>query len=266
MKIRVLGCSGAITKGSCTTAFLIDQDLLVDAGTGVGDLSLSEMADVDHVLITHCHLDHIAALPLMLDSVSSLRRTPLNVWALPETIDALRNHIFNNIIWPNFAEIPSAETPFLKFCPLRVGDNMVIAGKKIEVLPAIHTVPAVGYGVAPDAPNSKYWVFSGDTGHNPKFWARLNDMPLSMLIVETAFSERERRLAELSEHLCPSRLATELSRLRQGIDFPILITHTKPAETAMIMSEILEINQEREDRGLSRYPIGWLSSGQEFEL
>ena len=266
MRIRVLGCSGAIAKGSRTTAFLVDHDLLVDAGTGVGDLSLGEMADIDHVLITHCHLDHIAALPLMLDSVASLRRTPVTVWALPETIAALKQHVFNNTIWPNFAEIPSVDKPFMVFKPLEQGDVLNVAGKTVEVLPAQHTVPAVAYGVAPNRADGKFWVFSGDTGHNPAFWTRLNAMKVSMLIIETAFSEREKRLAEVSEHLCPSRLATELSMLRQDVDFPILITHTKPAETAMIMSEILDINQNREALGLPRYGIGWLSSGQEFEL
>ena len=266
MKIRVLGCSGAIAKGCHTTAFLIDGDLLVDAGTGVGDLPLSQMAGIDHVLLTHCHLDHIAALPLMLDSVSSLRRTPLTVWALPETIDALKTHIFNNVIWPNFAEIPSTENPFLTFTAISVGDILTIAGKTVEVLPAAHTVPAVAYAVSSQLPGARFWVFSGDTGHNPAFWQRVNGMQLGMLIIETAFSEREKRLAELSQHLCPSRLATELAMLRPDADFPILITHTKPAETAIIMAEILDINREREAQGQQPHAIGWLTSGQEFEF
>jgi hypothetical protein len=43
MQIRVLGCSGSIAAGSRTTSFLVDDDVLVDAGTGVGDLTLDEM-------------------------------------------------------------------------------------------------------------------------------------------------------------------------------------------------------------------------------
>ncbi len=73
MKVRVLGCSGAIAKDCRTTSFLIDDNILIDAGTGVGDLTLEEMRQIDHVFLTHSHLDHIAALPLMLDAVSSLR-------------------------------------------------------------------------------------------------------------------------------------------------------------------------------------------------
>ena len=73
MKVRVLGCSGAIAQGCRTTSFLINHNILIDAGTGVGDLTLEEMRRIDHVFLTHSHLDHVAALPLMLDSVSSLR-------------------------------------------------------------------------------------------------------------------------------------------------------------------------------------------------
>ena len=68
MKVRVLGCSGAIAKDCRTTSFLIDGDVLVDAGTGVGELTLDEMRRVDHVFLTHAHLDHIASLPLMIDT------------------------------------------------------------------------------------------------------------------------------------------------------------------------------------------------------
>ena len=109
LKIRVLGCSGAIAKDCRTTSFLIDDDVLVDAGTGVGDLTLAEMQRINHVFLTHSHLDHIAALPLMLDAVASYRSTPLVVYALSETTAALKAHIFNNLIWPDFTRMPSPQ-------------------------------------------------------------------------------------------------------------------------------------------------------------
>lgn len=264
MKIRVLGCSGAIAKGCRTTSFLIDELLLIDAGTGVGDLSLSDMARIDHVLITHSHLDHVAALPLMLDAVGSVRTQPLLVYALSETIIALKNHIFNNVIWPDFSRLPCPDRPFLAFVPLSVGDSLIIADKKIEVLPAVHTVPAVAYAVSQDIPVSSYWVFSGDTGHNPDFWSRINQMPVNMLVIETAFSERESVLAENSLHLCPSTLAKQLDMMHPESDYPVLITHTKPAQTELIMAEIAHINHQRELSGKRHVRIGWLGTGQEL--
>lgn len=90
MKVRVLGCSGAIAKDCRTTSFLIGDSILLDAGTGVGDLTLEEMLGVDHVFLTHAHLDHVAALPLMLDAIAARRDNPVQVHALADTIAALK--------------------------------------------------------------------------------------------------------------------------------------------------------------------------------
>src|SRR6187549_2662981 len=145
MKVRVLGCSGAIAKDCRTTSFLVDQDVLVDAGTGVGDLTLDEMRSIDHVLLTHSHLDHIAALPLMIDAIAAQRSSPVKIHALAGTIAAIKAHIFNNVIWPDFSRIPTVEAPFISFHEIEIGQILSITGKQIEVLPAVHTVPAVGY-------------------------------------------------------------------------------------------------------------------------
>ena len=175
MKIRVLGCSGAIAKGCRTTSFLVDQDVLIDAGTGVGDLTLEEMRGISDVFLTHAHLDHIAALPLMVDSIAASLTKPLRLHALPGTIAALRAHIFNGAIWPDFSRIPSAEHPFISFHEVAVGQVLQIGNKHIEVLPAVHIVPAVGYAVSA---GQGAWVFSGDTERNPAFWQRVNQLPV----------------------------------------------------------------------------------------
>ena len=267
MRVRVLGCSGAIAQGCRTTSFLLDDDVLIDAGTGVGDLSLEEMARVNHVLLTHSHLDHVASLPLMLDAVAALRLSagapPLQVHALPGTIAALKVHIFNNLIWPDFSAIPSADAPLMRFVSIAVGDEIRVGGKTIEVLPAVHTVPAVGYAALAD---SGYWVFSGDTERNPAFWQRVNQLPVAMLIIETAFSNHEKELAQRSQHLSPSVLATELDQIASDRHYPIYITHTKPAETGLIMEEIQRFDQTPNREADVQHDIRWLSAGQAFEL
>jgi ribonuclease BN (tRNA processing enzyme) len=267
MKVRVLGCSGAIAHGCRTTSFLLDDDVLIDAGTGVGDLSLQEMARVQHVLLTHSHLDHIAALPLMLDAVAKLKLAaqapPLQVHALPATIQALKTHIFNNLIWPDFSAIPNAENPLMRFVPIEVGQELSVGGKKIEVLPAVHTVPAVGYAASAD---SGYWVFSGDTERNPAFWQRVNQLAVAMLIIETAFSDQEKDLAQRSQHLSPSVLATELDHIAAGQSYPIYITHTKPAETGLIMEQIKRFDETPNREADVRHDIRWLSAGQTFDV
>lgn len=263
MKVRVLGCSGAIAKDCRTTSFLVDGEILVDAGTGVGDLSLEEMRAVDDVLLTHSHLDHVAALPLMVDSVASMRKAPLRIHALAGTIEALKAHIFNNVIWPDFSRIPSVAEPFVSFHTIKVGQTLQFGKKLVEVLPAVHTVPAAGFAIHG---GKGCWVFSGDTERNPAFWARLNQMPVAMLVIETAFSNRERDLAQRSLHLSPHSLADELDNIAKGKNYPIYITHTKPAETDLIMAEIQRFDQTQPFGPNVTHDIRWLRAGQEFEI
>lgn len=233
--VRVLGCSGGIGgRHLRTTSLLVDHDILIDAGTGVEELSLAELSAVQHVLLTHVHLDHIAALPLLLDSVADARPGPLTVHALPETIAALREHIFNWTIWPDFLVIPNAEQPFLKFRPLAVGETLSFGSRRLTVLPAVHTVPAVGYHL--DCGRNSL-VFTGDTWTNDALWPLVNRIDnLRTLVIETAFPNRERALADASRHLCPETLAIELSKLRRRVD--LYITHLKPGQVELTMREI----------------------------
>ena len=241
MQIRVLGCSGSIAAGSRTTSFLLDDDVLIDAGTGVGDLTLDELARIDHIFITHSHLDHVLSIGLLADSVTRRRHAakspPVQVHALQATIDALRQHIFNGIIWPDFTRLPHPDHPVLALCPLSVGEVVPLGARRVEVLPAAHTVPAVGYAVTAGAgPEHAAWVFTGDTGPNAALWARLAEIKIGTLVIETAFRDDEHMLAQISQHLCPSALARELGQLRQPTE--VLITHIKPGEVEAVMAEI----------------------------
>ncbi|MFN9280010.1 MAG: MBL fold metallo-hydrolase [Betaproteobacteria bacterium] len=239
MQVRVLGCSGSIAKGCLTTSFLLDDTVLIDAGTGVGDLTHEDIARIDHVFLTHSHLDHVLAVGLLADSGLRLRmaakRPPVQVYALRDTLEALREHIFNGVIWPDFTVIPSAEQPALAFVEVALGQCLEVAGRRIEVLPAAHSVPAVGYAVSAGA-GRPAWVYTGDTGPNPALWQRLAQMDVHTLVIETAFGDEEQALAQISQHLCPAMLEAELKHLRA--DAQVLITHIKPGELDAVMREI----------------------------
>ena len=263
MKVRVLGCSGAIAKDCRTTSFLLDGEILVDAGTGAGDLTLEEMCGIHTVLLTHSHLDHVVALPLLVDAIASRSRKPLKVFALAGTIAALKTHIFNDVIWPDFTSIPSRESPLISFHAIQVGQILPFGDKLVEVLSAVHTVPAVGFAISAGQAN---WVFTGDTERNPGLWARINQLDVAMLVIETAFSNREKDLARRSLHLSPCVLADELDLIAKGLRYPIYITHTKPSETEMIMSEIQRFDQTDASGSSVSHDIRWLRVGQEFEI
>ncbi|KQW35701.1 MBL fold metallo-hydrolase [Rhizobacter sp. Root404] len=260
MNLTVLGCSGSIAKGCKTTAFLLDGDVLIDAGTGVGDLELDALARIDHILISHSHLDHVLSIGLLADAVMRVReehqRGAIQVHALPETIAALRAHIFNGVIWPDFTRLPSADDPILKLVPFAVGDVLEVNGKRIEVLTAAHTVPAVGFAVLPRDEAAGAWVFTGDTGPNPALWERLRTMKVAHLVIETAFSDEERQLARISRHLCPAALGHELAQLAGSVD--VHITHIKPGESEAVMAEIGRLG--------SPHRIAALAAGQGMRL
>src|SRR4051812_49597182 len=146
MRLRVLGCSGGIGgRHLRTTSFLVDNDVLIDAGTGVGDLTLAELSQIDTIFITHSHLDHVTSIPFLVDTVGGMRSKPLVVYATRATIEILRNHLFNWAIWPDFSEIPSAEAPFLRYEEMEMGATFELGGRRITAIPAVHTVPAGGY-------------------------------------------------------------------------------------------------------------------------
>lgn len=238
MRLRVLGCSGSIGgQQNRTTSFLVDQDMLIDAGTGVGDLSLGELTLIDHIFVTHSHLDHVDSIAFFLDSVGALRPKPVTVYATRPTIGALKRNLFNWDIWPDFTVIPTPEQPWLRYEEIEVGRVITLNGRKITVLPAIHTVPAVGYQL--DSGKASL-VFTGDTGPNDALWTVVNLIEnLKFLIIETAFSDKDRELAELAKHLCPSTLAGELAKLTRPAE--IFITHLKPSEIELTMQEIEEL-------------------------
>ena len=234
MQVKVLGCSGGIGGNMRTTALLVDDDVLIDAGTGVGDLSLEALLKIDHIFVTHTHIDHIGFIPLLLDTVMGLREKPVTVNATSEVIDILKQHIFNWLVWPDFSKIPNSAFPFLIYNEIKVGEPVLINHKIMTALPASHVVPAVGYQINSGA-NSL--VFTGDTAGGEDFWLAVNHINnLKYLIIETAFSNAESELARLSKHLCPSTLAQQLEYLQSAPQ--VFITHLKPGEDTTIMQEI----------------------------
>ena len=254
MQVRVLGCSGGIGARARTTSFLVDHDILVDAGTGVEDLSVEELSAIDHVFLTHSHLDHIAALPLLVDSVGGLRSRPLIVHALPETILALKTHIFNWVIWPDFTEIPHYDRPWMVFEPIGIDTTVELAGRSVRSLPANHTVPALGFHIFNDR---AALVFSGDTGPNDEFWRIVNSVEnLRYLIIETAFPNRDQDLAVTSRHLYPIQLGQELEKLKR--EPQVLVTHLKPSDRKVIERVL--------DAWAGRFAPRVLERGDIFEL
>ena len=234
MNLTALGCSGGIGSGRHTTCYLVDDDVLIDAGTGLTTLTLEQLEKIDHVFLTHAHLDHILGLPLLLDAVGDVRAMPLVVHALPEVLGVLEKHIFNWAIWPDFREIPSVDAPWVRFEPLDWGGSCEVAGRRFSPLPVDHVVPACALRVACA---SGSFVFSGDTTTSPELIAALNAIPdLRHLVIETSFENALADIARASKHHWPDSLAADLAGLAG--EAAIWITHLKPGNEDGIMTEL----------------------------
>ncbi len=235
IELRLIGCNGGIGGAARqTTCYGIGDSVVIDAGTGLGTLSLEALACIDHVVLTHAHLDHVAALPLMIDSVATMRNKPLNVWALPEVIAILRAHLFNDKIWPDFSQIPSPSQPFMRYSP--IGDAPVeIAGYRFSALPALHGIPACGYRIER---GGRSVAFSGDTADCPAFWtAVLKDERLGAVVVECSYPSHMTELADLSSHMHAGKVIERLRALPGCVTS--IVIHRKPGLEDDIASELM---------------------------
>jgi ribonuclease BN (tRNA processing enzyme) len=234
MRFKVLGCSGGIGGELSTTSFLLDDHILLDCGTGVSNLSLQEMKQITSIYFTHSHLDHIAGLPLLVDSIfETLLNKPLQVYGSEATITALQTHIFNNVIWPDFSLIPDQENAVLSFNVLQPGQIYKEQGCQLEIIPVNHVVPTVGYRFECAGGSL---AFSADTTTNDSFWQRLNEHDgLDYLLVECAFSNKDAQLCRLARHYCPDMLADDLKKLKHRPQ--VYISHLKPGLEEVIMKE-----------------------------
>jgi ribonuclease BN (tRNA processing enzyme) len=249
MRIRILGCSGGIGAGSRTSAMLIDDDVLIDAGTGIGDLELDDLDSIRHVFLTHAHLDHIAGLPMLVDRVFDENfTTPLTVYAREETLRAIQAHLFNGIIWPDFAKLPSAERPMLRYRVCSPGDTITIDHRDFYAVDVMHSVPSLGYTVQN---SGGAFAVSGDTKTNETLWPVLNACnDLRVLVIEVSFPDEMESLATVSGHYCPKTLTADLKRLEH--DPEIWLTGMKPGEEKAILEQVIKAAPQRKIQMLSR--------------
>ena len=228
---------------------LIDNDVLIDAGTGIGDLELDDLDSIRHVFLTHAHLDHVAGLPMLADRVFEEDFTePLTVYAREETLRAVKDHLFNGIIWPDFTLLPSPEKPMLRFQVCSPGDTVTIDHRDFFAVDVMHTVPTLGYTVQN---SGGVFAVSGDTKTNETLWPVLNACDdLKVLVIEVSFPDEMESLATESGHYCPRTLTRDLERLQHAPE--IWLTGMKPGEESRILEQVVAAAPDKNIQMLSR--------------
>lgn len=233
MRIRILGCSGGIGPGLRTTSLLVDDAILIDAGTGVGDLSLAQQRRIRRVFLTHAHLDHVCGLAFLADSVFDPEGPGIDVHASQPTLHALREHLFNWHLWPDFSVLPTPEKGQLRWHTLCPGESFALDGGQIQAFAVLHTVPAVGYVL--QAPRSTF-AFTGDAYADDDMWKALNALPrLDKLMIEVAFADEQAALGYAAKHFTPGLLGEELQKLRHKPK--LYLTHHKPGCSRAIVRQ-----------------------------
>lgn len=240
MQIEILGASGGIENNVFSSSYLINSSLLLDAGTGLGRLTLEQQSKITKIFLTHAHMDHICCLPLILDSGFDKFSQPVEVYALPEVIAHLREHIFNWKIWPDFTELENEQGKVLKFIPLELNKAVEVITNDGQVsllpFPAPHTVPACSYLVT--SAKDKKLVYTGDTTYTPDYVAQLNRLgQLDALLIECAFPNSLQELVEITQHLSPQLLEKLLNELTH-LPKQLLVTHLKPSYTEELKQEL----------------------------
>ena len=233
MILRVLGSAGAEFPDFKPPGFLIDDTLLLDAGTIGAVLTGEEQWAIRHIFITHCHLDHIRGIPFFADNIV-MRNRPHNVKVLAarDILDTLKTHIMNNLVWPDFSRIPSPEEPILSYREIESGDVLQVDDYSITACSVTHSVPAQGYIVRK---GNQALLYTGDTGPTEAIWQHA--VNLSAMIVEVSFPNEMEQMALLTGHLTAKLLSKELAKIA-ALPPRILITHPKPQFYQTIKDEL----------------------------
>jgi cAMP phosphodiesterase len=252
VRLRILGCSGGELPRHRTTCFLVDGKLAIDAGALTASLPLEELLEVDDIVLTHSHFDHVKDVPLLSDLLVGRRRRPVRVHASRACARTLRESVFNDELWPDFTRIPDSRKPVMEIRPFDPERSFKIGRYTIRPVPVDHPVESVGF-ILSDG-RSAIGV-SGDTGPTVRFWKKVNaEKRLRALLVELSFPNALQPLADLSGHLTPRTLAGELAKVERN-GFPVLLYHLKPAYLGELKAELAAL-------GLSNVRV--LEMGDEF--
>lgn len=245
MRIRVIGCSGAEFPGHNAPSFVLDDEIVFDAGSITDVLDKKAQFRIKNIFITHAHLDHIKSIPFLADNVIvGRKKNRINILSIAQVIRTIKRHLFNSSVWPDFTIIPNPEHAIMNLITLKAGLTLRINHYSVTPYRVKHPVPAVGYLVEDD--RNKRFFYTGDTGPTPQTWKNIGRRRLNCLIIDVSFPDAMRNMALKTGHLTPALLRQELMMMH---DMPerVYITHPKPQYIRTIRRQIsrLKLNNVR---------------------
>lgn len=261
MRVRVLGCHGGETPRHRTTCFLIDERITIDAGAVCRSLNLDEQVAIDHMLISHSHMDHVKDLALQADQIIGRRSSSVELHCGPETAETLRTSYFNNYLWPDFTKIPTPTNPVMRIVvrePLEAfrisargaagpsssaavtpGAPLAEGEYEVRYIPVTHPVESMAMLIRGSTGSILY---SSDTGPTTKLWEVVNNTPdLRGMFVELSFPNHMQALADVAGHYTPQTLAAEMQKITNRDNIPLFVYHLKPSFYEQTMKELVAL-------------------------
>ena len=246
---------GASNRHQILATYLINDVVAIDAGA-LGILSpLSAQRQIQHVFLSHSHLDHLATLPLFIDNVYGPGPECPSVWGHRDTLDVLRRDLFNDRLWPDMIRLSGEETPFLRLHELVEEQPVEVAGLRVTPILLKHVVSTFGFLIE-ELSTGAAVLFVSDTGPSKRIWQVANQCPgLRAVFLEASFPNSFRWLAEKAAHLTPELFGEELRKLTR--DVPAYVIHVKIAFEDKIVPELQALNLPN---------LRWATPGQTLEI
>ena len=242
MKIRVLGAFGGEGLGHRPSAFLVNDRILIDGGNVTGALTIPQQLSIEHAIVSHAHLDHIAGLVYLTETLAFCEvGAAVTISSIDPVINTLRAGVFNNALWPDFSKIPHPDVPVVKYRTLVEDVEQRVGDLWVTPVPVSHTVPATGFIVHD---GSSGVIYSGDTGPTEALWRTARGLQgLRAIILECAFPNRLGPLAQVAKHMTPALIQRELDKLPP--DIPVWIFHVKPQFHEEVSEELARLESGR---------------------
>lgn len=202
MDLHLLGTAGYHPNNQRQTACLMipEAGIVFDAGTGFFRVrDLIQTRDL-HVFLSHSHLDHCVGLSFFIDVIFEKDIENFYVYAETEKIDAIRNNLFSELLFPLQPE----------FHWIEINDNVIDVplNGKLRSFPLVHPGGSLGFRV--DWPeHSMAYVTDTTASAESDYVSEIKGVDL--LVHECHFPDGYEQMAKTTGHSCLTPVA-EVSR------------------------------------------------------
>lgn len=221
---------------------VLDDLVAIDAGSLAMASTEDQKASIRDIVVSHAHLDHIAGLPLFIDDLFASLSQPVRIHASRDVIDVLETHIFNWSVYPRFSELTNENGPVMEYVPFEAGREFSVKHLSIIPIEVNHKVPSCGFIINDGGITI---ASTGDTAPTDLFWEQVHGLrSLDAVLIECAFPDELSELADISYHLTPAGLSSELKKLDRT-DCAIYVVNIKPAYRCEIVSQVSRLSIDR---------------------